>query len=164
MTKISCSCSSDGVGKCAVPHKFIEAVDKLKEDNKPMTKQAKHGVIYAIALCGVLWCGVAWARTVAGYDVERLATAIYHAEGGAKTAHPYGILAKYKTTTPRQACINTINSKYRAWLKTDRKLDYLSYLASKYAPVGVANDPTGLNKNWLGNVRRLYAKGGGRVK
>ena len=85
--------------------------------------------------------------------VNRLADAIYKAEGGAKTRHPYGILAKYKHTTPRQACINTIRSKWKAWQAARAKGDYLAYLGSKYAPVGAANDPTGLNRNWVKNVR-----------
>lgn len=93
---------------------------------------------------------------VGGYNVERLANAIYWAEGGPNTRHPYGILAKYKTTTPRQACINTIRSKHREWVKLGSKGDYIAYLQSRYAPIGAYNDPTGLNRNWLKNVRKLY--------
>ena len=106
----------------------------------------------------LLCVGDGRAETLAGYDVERLATAIYHAEGGAKTAHPYGILAKYKTTTPRDACKNTIRSKWREWVKLGAKGDYLAYLQSRYAPIGAENDPTGLNRNWLKNVRFWYIK------
>lgn len=89
-------------------------------------------------------------------DVERLATAIYHAEGGSKTRHPYGILKKYKTTTPRQACINTIKSNLKRW---DRKGDFIQVLGNTYCPVGAKNDPTGLNKNWVRNVKYFYNKG-----
>lgn len=88
-----------------------------------------------------------------GYDVERLATAIYHAEGGANTRHPYGILAKYKHTTPRQACINTINHALRDW---DGKGDFIRFLQRRYAPIGAVNDPLGLNRNWYQNVSYLY--------
>lgn len=87
-------------------------------------------------------------------NVEKLATAIYHAEGGAKTSHPYGILAHYKTTTPRQACINTIKHAQRDF----KGGDFIAFLGSRYCPVGAKNDPTGLNKNWVRNVKRLYAK------
>ena len=86
-------------------------------------------------------------------DFEKLADAIYKAEGGAKTNHPYGILAKYKTTTPRQACLNTIKHKYKDWINQGAHGDFIEYLGSKYAPVGAANDPTGLNKNWVKNVK-----------
>lgn len=110
-----------------------------------------------MVLALVLMWRVAHAEEVGGYDVERLATAIYHAEGGANTNWPYGILARYKTTTPRQACINTIRSKYREWVKLGAKGDYLTYLGSRYCPVGADNDPTGLNGHWLKNIRSLYA-------
>ena len=36
--------------------------------------------------------------------------------------------------------------------------DFLSYLANVYAPIGVSNDPNGLNANWEKNVRNFYAK------
>jgi hypothetical protein len=87
-------------------------------------------------------------------DVERLATAIYWAEGGAKTKHPYGILAKYKHTTPRQACINTINSNHKRWTAAGCPGDFIEYLGLKYCPPSAHP----LNRNWVRNVRRLYEK------
>ena len=88
-------------------------------------------------------------------NVEKLADAIYIAEGGDKTKYPYGILTKYKTTTPRQARINTINHALRDW---DRKGDFIEFLGSRYCPVGAGNDPKGLNKNWVRNVKYYYNK------
>lgn len=82
-------------------------------------------------------------------NVNRLADAIYWAEGGAKTNHPYGILAHYQHTSPRQACINTINHALRDW---NGKGDFIAFLGSRYCPVGASNDPRGLNKNWIKNV------------
>ena len=103
-----------------------------------------------------------FSDTVAGYNIERLATAIYFAEGGKKTAHPYGILTKYKHTTPRQACINTIRHKHKDWQDAGNPGNFLSYLQSRYAPIGAKNDPKGLNQNWLKNVR-YYLNGGKNV-
>jgi hypothetical protein len=94
-------------------------------------------------------------------DKERLANAIYIAEGGAKTKHPYGILKKYKVTTPRQACINTINTALRKWNQQGLKgntNDFIKFLGKTYAPIGADNDPTGLNRNWVKNVTSLYNK------
>ena len=88
-------------------------------------------------------------------NVEKLATAIYYAEGGAKTKYPYGILTKYKTTTPRQACINTIKSNLKRW---NGEGDFILFLQKRYAPIGVSNDPTNLNSNWYKNVKRLYER------
>jgi hypothetical protein len=86
-------------------------------------------------------------------DKLKLADAIYKAEGGAKTKYPYGILTKYKHTTPRQACINTIRHAQKDW---NGKGDFIKFLGSRYCPVGAKNDPSGLNKNWERNVRRFY--------
>ena len=88
-------------------------------------------------------------------DIELLANAIYYAEGGAKTKYPYGILKRYKITTPRQACINTIK---RALRDNHNLNDYefISFLGKRYAPMGVKNDPMNLNKNWVKNVWFIY--------
>ena len=101
----------------------------------------------------VIAVGIIPAAVAAAIDVDKLADAIYWAEGGPKTNHPYGILKKYKVTTPRQACINTINHALKDW---DGSGDFISFLGSRYCPVGAANDPTGLNVNWVKNVTYLY--------
>ena len=89
-------------------------------------------------------------------DESRLADAIYIAEGGKNTSHPYGILAHYKKTTPRQACINTIRSAKVRYAKYTGKDDFITFLGRTYCPVGAKNDPAGLNKNWVKNVTKLY--------
>src|SRR5690606_6004226 len=43
----------------------------------------------------------------------------------------------------------------------DDGLDTIDEIQKRYCPVGAANDPTGLNANWLRNVRLLYAELGG---
>lgn len=93
-------------------------------------------------------CGSAWA-----YTDDQICNAIGKAENS--TSHPYGILKKYKTTTPRQACINTIRHARRDW---DGKGDFIVFLGSRYCPIGAKNDPTGLNKNWVKNVKYFLAK------
>lgn len=115
------------------------------------------GVVVTLILGGILFsCSrkdYAWADQE--YTNEQIADAIYLAEGGAKTRHPYGILAKYKHTTPRQACLNTIAHARRDW---NGQGDFLEFLAKRYAPIGAKNDPTNLNKNWLKNVRWFLKK------
>ena len=83
-------------------------------------------------------------------------TEIVNAIGRAEnsTAHPYGIMQKYKNTTPRQACFNTIHHIMRCW---NGKGDFIAYCGSIYAPVGAGNDPGGLNKNWVKNVKYFLA-------
>lgn len=82
-------------------------------------------------------------------DANRLADAIYKAEGGAATRFPYGISTKYRHTTPRQACINTIQHAHRDWVKAGSNGDYLVFLAKRYSP---------LSQYWLKNVRHFYLK------
>jgi hypothetical protein len=90
------------------------------------------------------------------YSDESICNAIYKAEGGSKTAHPYGILKHYKHTTPRQACLNTIAHCRRDWNGFG---DFIDYLGSIYAPTkNCGNDPKGLNKNWVKNVRYFLLK------
>jgi hypothetical protein len=86
---------------------------------------------------------------------DQIANAIYLAEGGAKTAHPYGILTKYKVTTPRQACINTIAHAKRDW---NGKGDFISFLGNRYCPVGCDND-NGTNQYWIKNVHYFLTVG-----
>jgi hypothetical protein len=83
-------------------------------------------------------------------NVHVLADAIYKAEGGSKTKYPYGIMAKYKHTSPRKACINTINHAKRDW---NGKGDFIKFLSKRYCPIGAKNDPRGLNRNWVKNVK-----------
>ncbi len=105
----------------------------------------------------ILWGSVAFADT-SPVDIDKLADSIYLAEGGSNTKHPYGILAKYKTTTPRQACINTIKSGLKRYSTYTGKDDYIVFLSKTYCPIGAKNDPTGLNKNWVKNVKFYYNK------
>ncbi|HNX03587.1 MAG TPA: hypothetical protein PKM71_07985 [Candidatus Cloacimonas sp.] len=114
----------------------------------------KTTIILIVLLCLSIFFGVKSCRAEV-VDIERLADAIYYAEGGANTRFPYGILAKYKTTTPRQACINTIKSNLKRW---NGEGDFISFLGKTYCPVGAKNDPTGLNRNWVRNVTKLYRK------
>lgn len=36
--------------------------------------------------------------------------------------------------------------------------DYIEFLASRYCPIGADNDPQGLNKNWVKNVKYFLTK------
>ncbi len=109
----------------------------------------KNWFIPAVFLMILLFaCVFAHADTI---NVNKLADAIYKAENS-KT-HPYGILTHYEHTTPRQACVNTINHALRDW---DGKGNFIEFLGSRYCPIGAKNDPTGLNKYWVKNVRFFY--------
>jgi hypothetical protein len=40
----------------------------------------------------------------------------------------------------------------------DKTGDFISYLSKSYCPIGASNDPKGLNKNWVKNVKTFYNK------
>ncbi len=109
-------------------------------------------LLIGIMALSLVSCSTAMADQSSLPDFEKLASAIRKAEGNPN----YGILAHYRHTSYRQACINTCRHKYRQWLANSENKPYLAYLASKYAPIGANNDPMGLNRNWLGNVEREY--------
>lgn len=83
--------------------------------------------------------------------------AIYRAEGGPRARKPFGILSVpcsgYEEC--REICYNTVRNNYFRWIRAGRPGDYLEFLARRYAPVGAANDPSGLNRHWLKNVRHF---------
>ena len=100
------------------------------------------------------------AESLHGFDIDRLSQAIYKAEGGLKAKKPYGILSvpcEGKADCGK-ICRNTIRNNLKRWDKAGRKEPYLEFLARRYAPQGVKNDPNGLNRHWLGNVSSLYNK------
>jgi len=93
-------------------------------------------------------------------DVNRLAKAIYIAEGADKTKHPYGILTRYKHTTPRQACINTINSALKRFRQQTKEKDFIAFLGATYCPTtgNLSRAEKALNRNWVKNVKFYYQK------
>lgn len=126
---------------------------KFTEEYKRKSKILSSLVLKRTVAVWVMVFLLSQARASEPINIEKLATAIYYAENS-KT-HPYGILTHYKHTTPRQACINTIKHALRDF---DGKGDFLLFLQRRYAPIGVTNDPKGLNRNWLKNVRYYYGR------
>lgn len=87
-------------------------------------------------------------------DVNRLADAIYLAEGGKKARVAYGILSvKVRDTKhAREVCIRTINTAMRTW---DGRTDFIKHLGNRYCPPSV--DPVG-HSNWCQNVTYFYER------
>lgn len=116
-------------------------------------RMARFGLKRAIGLAMVIGWG-ALAQPVFAYPPfagdQELVDAIGKAENS--VSHPYGIMVRYKNTSPRQACLNTVRHKYADWVKGGSKGRFIDYLASRYAPIGAENDPTNLNRHWKKNV------------
>ena len=86
-------------------------------------------------------------------EANRIADAIYLAEGGGKARVPYGILSlKVRDKAhARRICLNTIRNNYRRWQSTRTNECFLDFLAGRYCP---PIDSEG-NKNWKRNVRSI---------
>lgn len=104
--------------------------------------------------CGLtILLSVFAAQALTTKEANRLADAIYLAEGGPKASAPYGILSvKVRNKEhARQICLNTIHNNYRRWQSSGTTADFLDFLADRYCP---PTDSIG-NKNWKRNVRSL---------
>lgn len=88
-------------------------------------------------------------------DVERMADAIYRAEGGDKARVHYGVLSvKVKDKADaRRICINSIRNNIKRWDKAGKPGTFVSFMADRWCPV--ASDPVG-NRNWKKNVQAIY--------
>lgn len=84
---------------------------------------------------------------------ERLADAIYVAEGGRKTAFPYGIKS-VRTDDPRQTCLTSIRNNYARWQDAGLPGDFIDFMGRRYAPPSAHP----LNQHWARNVRRALAR------
>lgn len=89
----------------------------------------------------------------ADIQIEKLADSIKLAENS-KTK-PYGIMKDYCTAKTesqcRKGCIQTIEHALKDW---DGEGDFIQFLGNRYAPISAHP----LNKNWVKNVRSIYAR------
>ena len=106
----------------------------------------------------ILISGLAYAD-IDYYSVkdEVIVNAIYKAEGGEKAKYPYGIVS-IKTDNPRKVCLNTVRNNKKRFMAQTKYNDYIEFLGSRYCPIGASNDPKGLNKNWVKNVKYFINK------
>lgn len=86
---------------------------------------------------------------------DKIVAAIYRAEGGAKTRYPYGIKSIVTTNEAhaKRICENTVANNYIRWQKAGKTNEFINFLGNRYCPIGAKDDPTGLNRNWIKNVK-----------
>ena len=93
-------------------------------------------------------------------ELAPIVAAIRYAENGGK-GKEYGILhPRVKPTYRSQAgwCAATVQKNYDRWVKAGRKGDYVTFLGKRYCPIGADNDPNGLNKHWIPNVKKFQKR------
>ena len=93
--------------------------------------------------------------------------AIRIAENG-RAGREFGVLSEAADTYEAQARIAALSirnnafryvSRFREWpvdAQGGLSEAFTKFMASRYAPVGTANDPTNLNQHWVKNVWRVY--------
>lgn len=86
----------------------------------------------------------------------RLLTAIRLAENGGP-GREFGVMNSKANNLDKQAgwCAAICWKRYQEFKTGQHGQSYLEYLARRYAPIGVANDPGNLNRNWLKNVKHF---------
>ena len=109
--------------------------------------------VFCLVLLGWLGCGVAFAGQV--YSANQFCDAVYLAEGGIKAKKPYGVLSVRCDSEPecRQVCLNSYKNNIKRFSLQTRYTDFIDFFGSRWCPVGANNDPHGLNKNWIKNVK-----------
>lgn len=88
---------------------------------------------------------------------ERMADAIYKAEGGPKARKPYGVLSipVRDEAHARQITLNSIRNNWKRWEKAGKPGDFVDFMADRWCPPSV--DPVG-NRNWKKNVKYFLSK------
>jgi len=96
-----------------------------------------------------------------------IVAAIRHAENGS-AGREYGVLGdgvkrdmkrKGDTYRPQAGwCAATVQKTYDRWVKAGKPGDFITFLGRRYCPVGAENDPNGLNRNWVRNVKHWTDK------
>ena len=52
-------------------------------------------------------------------------------------------------------CAATVSKNHKRWIDSGENVDFITFLGNRYCPVGADNDPNGLNKHWIPNVRKI---------
>ena len=88
---------------------------------------------------------------------NRMADAIYRAEGGKKAKVPYGILSvKVRDESDaRRVCLNSITNNWRRWEASGKTNCFVDFMADRWCPQ--KSDPVG-NRNWKRNVKEILNK------
>lgn len=55
-------------------------------------------------------------------------------------------------------CAATIVKNRVRWVRAGKPVPFIEFLGKRYCPVGVKNDPSGLNRNWIKNVKYWFNK------
>ncbi len=106
--------------------------------NVIITRFVVIAILMLIALFVFKGCAVANDKIVIkGFSNAQICEAIRKTENS--KSHPYGIMTRYKHTSPKQACLNSIKSARLRW---NGQGDFIAFLGKTYSPPDI-------NPNWV---------------
>lgn len=85
--------------------------------------------------------------------VPQISSAVKVAEGNPRN---HGVLSVPTANEGQASTVlnNSIYNNFVRWDAAGRPGKFIDFVQQRWAPIGVANDPNNLNKNWSGNVRK----------
>ncbi len=91
------------------------------------------------------------------YQIDRIVNAIEKIENSKK--FPFGIKSiniNRDWNKARAICVRTVQNNWIRFQKQTKYKDFYEFLGSRYCPV--QGDKTGLNKNWIRNLKKELGK------
>lgn len=87
-----------------------------------------------------------------------LIQAVVNAEGDIVKAVHVSVSSVHDRTTAIDVTCRSAVHAMSDWVKQDpqRLKDFVAFWGARWAPIGVANDPTNLNANWVLNVTTMW--------
>lgn len=116
--------------KCTLEH---ETACKIQE------KAIEYGIDWRIAVAISRW------------ETGNFTSSIYQNKNNVGGLYCRGFLSYETLDEGVEAFVSNLKRNY-----FDMGLDTLEKIQPKYCPIGAANDPNGLNKNWLNGVTQIY--------
>jgi len=112
-------------------------------------------------LSAILFCSC-MSVVCLGYEapaVPDMVRAVYNAEGGPDATFLYGIRSVHYSSPEeaRRICERSVINSIKRWNKSGRPCDFVEFMSRRYCPVHAPNDPHGVNRYWVKNVRFYLA-------
>ena len=97
--------------------------------------------------------GIDWriAVSISRWETGNYTSNLYKTKNNVGGLYCKGFLSYETLDEGIEAFVSNLKRNY-----FDLGLDTIEEIQKKYCPVGAANDPNGLNKNWLGGVTQIY--------
>lgn len=120
-------------------------------------------ILFALLILGIIFLSSIWVEAQAEtYTPDEIVEAIGRAENSIK--YPYGIKSINTNSNKeyaRKICYNSVVNNYRRWIKAEKPIGFLEFIAKRFCLIGAKDDPNNLNINWIRNVKYWLIKNRG---